>query len=125
MMTTLLEFVEYFPTEASCREFLKEHRETAGVTCRKCRGGSHYWCSGIEKWSCRSCGYQTSLKSGTVMEGSNLPIRKWFMCMHLMVGTKKGISALEMQRQLKHSRYEPVWRMMQKIRQAMGGRDSQ
>jgi len=59
-----------------------------------------------------------------MMENSNLPIRKWFMAMAFMSFTKKGISATEMQRQLGHKRYEPIWLMMHKIRQAMGERDS-
>ena len=59
------------------------------------------------------------------MENSNLPIRKWFLCIHLMSATKKGFSAKEIQRQLGHKRYEPVWRMMHKIREAMGIRDAQ
>ncbi len=37
--------------------------------------------------------------------------------------SKKGISATELQRQLGHSRYETVWVMMHKIREAMGKRD--
>ena len=44
--------------------------------------------------------------------------------MIIMTTTKKPISAHEMQRQLGRSRYEPVWAMMHKIRNAMGQRDS-
>jgi len=46
------------------------------------------------------------------------------MAMAFMSFTKKGVSATEMQRQLGHKRYEPIWLMMHKIRQAMGNRDS-
>lgn len=59
------------------------------------------------------------------MQSSNLPIRTWLLCMHLMSATKKPISAKEMQRQLAHKRYEPIWRMMHKIRESMGARDDQ
>lgn len=41
-----------------------------------------------------------------------------------MANNKKGISAQEMQRQLGHKRYEPIWAMMHKIRAAMGNRDA-
>ena len=54
---------------------------------------------------------------------SKIPVRTWFMCIHLMTSIKKSMSALEMQRQLRMKRYEPVWFMMQKIRIAMGKRD--
>jgi len=77
----------------------------------------------IEQFQCKDCRTRTTLRSGTVMESSNLSFRDWFVAMHLMTSTKKGISAKEMQRQLGFKRYEPVWFMMQKIRVAMGARD--
>lgn len=58
-----------------------------------------------------------------MMESSKLPVRDWFIAMAFMTYSKKGISAKELQRQLGHKRYEPVWLMMHKIRTAMGKRD--
>jgi len=52
------------------------------------------------------------------MENSKLPLRKWYLAMALMTFSKKGISACEMQRQLGHKRYKPIWLMMHKIRKA-------
>jgi len=43
--------------------------------------------------------------------------------MAFMTNTKKGISAQELQRQLKHKRYDTVWSLMHRIRNAMGNRD--
>jgi hypothetical protein len=59
-----------------------------------------------------------------MMEKSKLPIRVWYLAVHLMTSVKKDFSAKEMQRQLGMKRYEPVWYMMQKIRSAMGKRDT-
>jgi hypothetical protein len=78
----------------------------------------------MQKWECASCKSRTNLRSGTIMEKSKLPVRTWFMTIHLMTSTKKSFSALEMQRQLGAKRYEPVWYMMQKIRVSMGKRDA-
>ena len=69
------------------------------------------------------CGARTTLRSGTVMHDSRLPVRTWYLCMALMSMTKKAMSAHEMRRQLGLKRYEPVWAMMHKIRKAMGQRD--
>ena len=44
--------------------------------------------------------------------------------MALMTMTKKGFSAKEMQKQLGHNRYQTIWRMMHKIREAMGNREA-
>ena len=43
--------------------------------------------------------------------------------MHLLTSTKKSFSAKEVQRQLGHKRYEPIWSMLHKIRSVMGLRD--
>ncbi len=59
------------------------------------------------------------------MHGSKLPLMYWFAAMHLMTATKKPISALEMQRQLGHKRYQPIWEMMHKLRSVMGTRDDE
>jgi hypothetical protein len=58
------------------------------------------------------------------MHGSNLPLRYWFIAIHLLTATKKTISAKEMQRQLGHKRYQPIWEMMHKLRSVMGLRDA-
>jgi len=58
------------------------------------------------------------------MENSNLSYRVWLWALYLMSLTKKGFSALEMQRLIGHKRYEPIWLLMQKIRISMGNRDA-
>jgi hypothetical protein len=59
------------------------------------------------------------------MDSSKLPYRDWYLAMFLMTSNKKGISALELQRQLGRKRYEPVWMMMHKIRDLMSFREDQ
>lgn len=120
----LLNFNTRFPNEETCRQYLKEKREAEGITCKKCSGQKHYWLESMGLWKCASCGSWTNLRAGTIMEKSHMPVRTWFMCIHLMTSTKKAFSALEMQRQLGVKRYEPIWYMMQKIRRSMGKRDS-
>jgi len=55
---------------------------------------------------------------------TKLSFQYWYLALHLMTATKKGFSALEVQRQIGHKRYEPIFRMMHKIRIGMGVRDS-
>jgi hypothetical protein len=119
----LLNFNKRFPTEEACRLYLKERREAEGIVCKKCGGTKHYWFANMQIWKCAECYSRKSLRAGTLMEKSHLPVKTWFMCIHLMTSVKKSFSALEMQRQLGLKRYEPVWYMMQKIRRSMGKRD--
>ena len=121
----LIEFTKHFPDEQSCREAFKLYRLQEGITCKKCGCTSHYWKNNREQWECKKCQYRTTLKSGTVMHGSKLPFQYWFIAMHLITSTKKSFSAKEIQRQLGHKRYEPIWAMVHKLRSVMGLRDQE
>jgi len=116
----LIAFVEKFPDEASCKQEFKLMRDKEGVICRKCGGTEHYWLATIWQYQCKACKCRTTLRSGTVMQGSNLPFRYWFIAIHLITSTKNGFSSLELQRQIGHKFYEPIWYMVQKIRKNMG-----
>ncbi len=119
----ILKFIENFPDETSCRQHFKNNREAEGIKCKKCECTTHYWLKNKWQWQCKDCKFRTTLRSGTIMESSNLPFLLWYKCIAFMTMSKKGISALEMQRQLGHKRYDTVWLMMHKIRSAMGLRD--
>lgn len=119
----IINFINRFPDEASCVEFIKKQRIQQGIICKKCTGHKHYWLENKLSFQCASCGFRTSIKSGTVMESSNLPVRIWMMAITFISATKKGFSAAELQRQLGMKRYEPVFRMYHKIRVVMGKRD--
>ena len=120
---TLSDFFINYSTEQLCIDFFKNKREAKGIICKECKGTSHLWIAKQNRWQCRKCKYRTGLKYDTVMENSNLSYKVWLWCLFLMSLTKKGFSALEMQRLIGHKRYEPIWLMMQKVRISMGKRD--
>ena len=119
----LLNFTEQYPEEVSCKTKFKEYRDQQGVICPHCGGTSHYWKRDRDSYQCKKCGTRQSLRANTVMHGSKLPFRYWFIAIHLLTSTKKSFSAKELQRQLGHKRYEPIWNMLHKLRQTMGKRD--
>ncbi len=119
----LLNFVLQYPDEASCRKKFKEYRDSIGVVCPHCGSKEHYWKKDKEQYECKKCRKRQTLRSNTVMHGSQLPFRYWFIAIHLLTSTKKSFSAAELQRQLGHKRYEPIWAMLHKLREAMGKRD--
>ena len=116
-------FFTAYAEEANCKKFFKEQREAAGIVCRRCGGVTHYWIESLSRWQCKACRHSMTLKCGTVMENSNLGYRVWLWSLYFMSLTKKGFSALELQRLVSHKRYEPIWGLMQKIRMTMGHRD--
>lgn len=118
----LFNFTAHFGDEESCRLHFKEQRDKIGVTC-KCGHKEHYWIKSVWSYECKKCHSRTSLRSGTIMQSSNLPFLVWYKTMFLLSATKKGFSSKEIQRQLGLKRYEPVWSMVHKLRKAMGKRD--
>lgn len=117
------DFFKKFPDEASCKAHFKAERDKQGVICKRCQHQEHYWLSTREQYQCKSCKFRTTLRSGTLLHGSQLPYYYWYFAMMLLTSTKKSFSALEVQRQLGHPYYEPIWYMLHKIRYAMGKRD--
>ena len=122
---TLIDFIKEYPDEVSCKVKFKQYREHIGVVCPKCGGQDHYWKRDKDSYECKHCQYRQSLRSNTVMHKSKLPYRYWFIAMHLLTSTKKSFSAKELQRQLGHNRYQPIWHMLHKLREAMGKRDGE
>ena len=117
-------FTAHFDSEEACRDHFKAERDKIGVTCTKCGHKEHYWIKSRWSYECKKCRHRTSLRSGTIMQGSNLSFLVWYKTMFLMTATKKGFSSKEIQKQLGMKRYEPVWAMVHKLRKAMGNRDA-
>src|SRR5439155_5776241 len=76
-------------------------------------------------WNCYQCslegvGYRFSVLVGTIFENTNKPLREWFRVMHMMLTTKKGISALQIYRVMAFGSYNTAHLMCSKIRVALG-----
>jgi len=124
-MKTFKEFFQRFPDEQSCLDHFISTRIQNGLKCKNCGSTDYLWIEKQLVFKCRSCTSKISYKSGTVMHKSKLTLLDWYTAMFLMTSTKKSFSSYEMQRQLGRKRYEPVFRMMHKIRSVMGQRDDQ
>ena len=122
-MNVLL-FTQRFPDEIACKEHYKNVRLKQGVICKQCGSKDHYWLASKWQFQCKCCSFRTTLRSGTMMENSNLPFRIWYLTILFMTSTKKGISACEMQRQLDYKRYQTIWSLMHRVRDLMGKRDN-
>lgn len=71
---------------------------------------------GLKK--CGACRQQFTVKVGTVYESSHIPLHKWLQATYLMCASKKGMSALQIQRTLEIT-YKSAWFMCHRIREAM------
>lgn len=68
---------------------------------------------------CRDCGKQFTVTVNTIMHRSKIELSKWLVAFHLMCSSKKGISALQLQRELGLGSYQTAWHMAHRIRYAM------
>lgn len=118
-----LEFTSKYPDESSCVARLRQMRESRVRVCPKCGCKEWYWKNYKLCYECKRCHNRESLRKGTVMESSKPPLLYWFTAMHLLTATNKTLSAHELQRQLGHKCYQPIWEMLHKLRNVMDKRD--
>lgn len=69
-------------------------------------------------WKCRECRKQFTVRKGTIFEESHIEMFKWLQAIHLMVSSKKGISAHQLHRVLEIT-HKSAWFMAHRIREAM------
>ncbi len=123
---TIGQFEALFPTEEACREYLTANRWPDGVCCPRCGNAEVTQLeTRAQHWHCNACGpngtsYRFSVLVGTIFENTNKPLRQWFRVMHLMLTSKKGISALQVMRYMGFGSYSTALNMCNKIRVALG-----
>ena len=123
---TLSQTMNRFSTEEACKQFLQERRWPNGVKCPRCNNEKVYALKARKfHWVCKAktCGgrngYRFSVISKTIFENTNYPLKTWFQVIYLMLQSKKGISALQIQRIIGSGAYKTAWYMCHRIRAAM------
>ncbi len=125
---SLAEFDRMFPDEASCKEYLIDQRWPSGVRCPRCGNEKVYPAGGKHPyhWACHKCGkpaYRFSLYVGTIFENTIYPLRTWFKVLHLMLVSKKGISALQIHRMIDSGSYKTAFYMCHRLRAGLDDPD--
>jgi len=111
--------------ESACIQMLLEARWPNGFQCPNCGNSRAYRTSTrrLPLFQCTACGSQTSLISGTILEGSRTPIRLWLLAIFLH-SSPDGINAMQLQ-SLIGTTYKTAWLICHKIRHAMSHADRQ
>jgi transposase-like protein len=117
---TLDEFYEMFPTEHQCWAYLRRIRWPKGFRCPRCEARKAHRLRIRGLWQCSRCRYQVSLTAGTPLHGTRLPLRTWFLAMFFVARHKKGISALQLQRDTGLGSYKTAWTLLHKVRSTLG-----
>ena len=116
---SLMELMDLFPNETSARTWFESIRWSKGRTCPYCVSAETKPVPNENPmpYHCSTCRKYFSVKTGTVMQSSNLPLRKWVIGFYLMSTNLKGVSSMKLHRDLKVTQ-KTAWMMAQKIRQA-------
>ncbi|MFH1157333.1 MAG: IS1595 family transposase [Pseudomonadota bacterium] len=114
----MMDFMDMFPDESSCLEYLSNVRWPDGYICQRC-GGRDFWKMGSGLYRCEKCRYAGSVISGTLFQGTRKPLRLWFQAIWYVVSQKSGIGALGLQNVLGLGSYHMAWEWLHKLRRAM------
>lgn len=110
------ELIEVYKEESLAVEAFKEYRLKKGIVCKKCGCHQHYWLTSKIQFQCRACRFRTTLRSGSVLEGSKLPYSYFFIAVHLLMKHGNTLSTEEFQKQTGHKYYDPLWDFLRKIK---------
>ena len=118
---TLIELFDMFPGEDSARRWFESLVWRDGIAvCHRCGGTNTYEVKNLKPLPhrCRDCRRHFSVRHGTILEGSHIPLRKWAIAIYLVATNLKGVSSMKLHRDLGITQ-KSAWFMLHRIRKAL------
>jgi transposase-like protein len=117
--TNLMSLMAYFKDEEICKYYLEKIRWNGNVKCvySDCNNDKVYKCK--DRYKCSKCQKMFSVKVGTMFEDSKIPLQKWYAAIYLITSHKKGISSLQLHRDLGVTQ-KTAWFMLHRVRTTLG-----
>lgn len=117
----LLDLLTYFKDEQVCRDYLELVRWNGNLECpyTDCGHNKVFKYSNGKVYKCAACKRQYSVKVGTIFDNSKLPLQKWFAAIYLITAHKKGISSLQLHRDIGVTQ-KTAWYMNHRVRHSLG-----
>ena len=113
---TYTEFMQLFPTNDACLDYLKERFYPNGTECPHCHKASKFHrIKGRSAYSCQFCGTHVYPTAATIFHKSTTSLQLWFWAIFLMSSTRCGISAKQLEREIGVT-YKTAHRMFKQIR---------
>src|ERR1017187_128679 len=116
---------ETFPDEATARVYLEGRLWPNGVICPECKGGERITTRKDGFYRCNACKLDFTVRTATIFERAHVPLHKWIYAMYLLVTARKGISSMQMAKEIGVTQ-KTAWFMLQRLREACmgkGGKD--
>lgn len=116
---SVIELLMYFDSEQKCIDYLTQVRWGNEVRCCHCMKKNPYVFKDNFTYKCSDtrCNKKFNVKTNSIYEGSKLPLRKWIASMYLFSSHKKGISSIQMGKDIGVTQ-KTAWTMLHKIRKA-------
>jgi transposase-like protein len=120
MVKNLKDLMSKFKDEQQCRDFMVQQRWNGEPTCPYCGHKKAYKIEGGKRFKCanQTCYKKYSVTVGTVFEASNIPLTTWFPAMYIIASHKKGISSVQLAKDLGVSQ-KTAWFMLHRIRESL------
>lgn len=112
------EFFQKFPTEEAARKFFEGRRWGSDPVCGHCGSVSVTECKDHKPmaYRCKDCRKHFSVRTGTVLAESRLPLQKWLLAIYMLTSARKGIPSTQMARELGVTQ-KTAWFLAQRIRE--------
>lgn len=110
---------ELIPDAESARLYLEGRLWPNGVTCPTCKKGERITTRKGGYYRCNACQLDFTVRTGTIFERSHIPLHKWVYAMYLMVTARKGISSLQLAKEIGIGQ-KAAWFMLHRLREACG-----
>jgi len=108
-----------FPDQETARLYLESRLWPNGVICPTCRKGERITTRKGGYYRCNACQLDFTVRTGTIFERSHIPLHKWLYAMYLLVTARKGISSLQLSKEIGVTQ-KSAWFMLQRLREACG-----
>ena len=114
---SVFSFFKLCPTETDARKHVENILWDGKPTCPHCKSQNSAERATRKGYRCKDCRKDYTIKTGTLFEGSNLPLRMWLYAMYLMETSRKGISSLQLSKELGITQ-KSAWFLSHRIRGA-------
>lgn len=110
---------QLFPNEDSARTYLEGRLWPKGAICPKCKATERIGTRKGGYYRCHACKIDFTVRTGTIFERSHVPLNKWVYAMYLLVTARKGISSLQLAKEIGITQ-KSAWFVLQRLREACG-----
>jgi len=115
---SLLQVLDYFKSEETCISYLANSRWGDTPCCPHCGNVGAYVTNRGFKCKAKECHKKFTVTTGTIFENTKISLRIWFAAMYLCTAHKKGVSSLQLCRDLNITQ-KTAWFLLHRIREML------